>query len=587
MGAAVLFLTEWLPIGVTALGIPVLLLISGVITDPQVALQGFGNNALIAVAAVFVMGAGLQESGVASFIAGAVRKFGGTSEVRLIVLITVTVAVLSAFMSNAATVAVLIPAVVTLSKQAKIPSSRLLMPLAFGAILGGNLTLIGTSSNILLGDRLAEYTGEGFGVFEFAVVGGPIVVVGILFMAVGGIRMLPKRDSEERFREAQLPENLARSYQLLGNLFLTKIGANSGLLGKTIADAGLGSRYKLSAVMVVRRRGRGSVYMEPTPDLELKRGDQLYLEGDDEAVMTLELEETTQIGLPEERHLEQVLRHGLTLAEIILSPRSRALGKSFRELEFRSRYGLSVISMWRQGAPVHSDLGDLPLEQGDALLVYGSPRRLQVLSQDQDFVVLTEVPEEEDLSRAPIAVALLLLGVVPTFFGIPLAVSALAAAVLMVGTKCVTLENAERSIDWRVLFLIIGTLPLGTALEEQGIASQVGNLLMATATPLGNGSVLFLLFALAATISITTSNAAAAVILAPIAKAAAVDGVDLHKALLAVAYGCSCAFIVPFAHQCNLMVLGPGGYRTRDFVLIGSVMSVLVAITAVLCLTLL
>jgi di/tricarboxylate transporter len=587
--AAVSFLTRVVPIGVTALSIPVALFLTGAIPEPAVALQGFGNHAVIALGAVFVVGAGLEKSGVAGLLAHGVQKVGGRSEVALILLTTVTVAVLSAFMSNAATAAVLIPAVVTLARRAGLSPSRLLMPLAFGCILGGNLTLIGTAPNLLVSNYLFRHTGRGFGMFDFALVGAPIVAAGILYLVTIGRRLLPARDPDDRRGEARDPENLARSYGLNQTLFQVRVTPQSELVGRSLADADIGRRYGLAVVFLVRPGNLGRRYVKAEPSLEIRAGDHLYLRGADEAAWLLAEEQSLQIGLAGEHNVQRLLRHGITFAEVTLSPRSSALGKSLKELEFRRAHGLNVVSLWRRGQPVEEGIAYTPLEIGDFLLVSGSPSMIRRMSRDPDYVVMAEQAVAAETGRAPLAIGLLLVAVLPPLLGLaPLAMSALIAALLMVVTGCVTARRAQQAIDWPVLMLIVGTLPLGHALEVHGVAREVAGWLLAAVEILGGGALLALLFLAAALVSVTSSNAAAAVVLAPIAaNAAEVSGVELRNALLAVAYGCSCAFLVPFAHQCNLMVMGPGGYRNRDYLVVGGGLSVVVTGTAVVLLSLL
>jgi di/tricarboxylate transporter len=261
------------------------------------------------------------------------------------------------------------------------------------------------------------------------------------------------------------------------------------------------------------------------------------------------------------------------------------LGKSFRELEFRKRHGLNVISIWRADQVITSGSGDMRLQLGDAFLVSGAAHRIRQLTRDPDFVVLGDGGvRSEDVRRAPLALLLLVLAILPPLLGwLPLAISALGAALLMVMTKCLSVDAARRSIDFTILFLVIGTIPLGTALEQSGVAAKLASALLVLKGTFGEPGRMVSLFLLSAVLSTTSNNGAAAVILAPVAASAA--GPDVAKAFLAVAYGASCAFALPFTHQCNLMVMGPGGYRTRDFVRVGSLLSLLVALVAVVMLS--
>jgi len=248
-----------------------------------------------------------------------------------------------------------------------------------------------------------------------------------------------------------------------------------------------------------------------------------------------------------------------------------------------------VVSLWRRGKVVLDSIGLLPLHLGDALLVSGPPRKIRELSRDPDYVVLSDQRGLEDVRKAPVALVILALTLLPPVLGlVPLAISALGGALLMVGTRCISLSGARRAVDWRILFLIIGTIPLGRALEEQGVAAMIGDAILGLQGSLGEPGVLLVLFSLASLLSMTCNNGASAVILAPVAaQVASAGGVDLHDAFLAVAFGATCVFMLPFGNQCNLMIMGPGGYRTLDFLRAGAGLTIIMAVTTVILLTIL
>lgn len=583
IAAAILFLTRWVRLELVALSIPLLLFATGAVPDPADALAGFGNQAVIAIAAVFVLGAGIQESGIAAGLARQVERAAGRKEWRIMTLVCGSVLLLSAFMSNAATVAVLLPVVVALARRAQVPSSRLLMPLGFAAILGGNLTLIGTSSNLLLSDFLRRTTGDGFGMFEFALVGLPIGVVGVAYLVLVGRRFLPTHTERGMGKRAMGSEELVDSYDLSSNITRMRIGEASRLRGRTLAESGVGREYAVSVLTVCRRGSFGERWVHPGAQFRFARGDDVYLEGQETEVWRLAEDTQSRMGLPGEHAVERVLDHGVGLAEVSVPPRSDLIGRTLQETEFRGQYGLNVLSVWRDQGPVDQDFARLPLSAGDALLLAGPVDHFKRLRDSTSLVFLSAPADTRDLRKAPMAALCLALALAPPLFaGVPLAMSALAGAVLMVLTGCLRAEDAGRFMEWQVLALIVGTIPLGLALETHGVAAIVADAMAALTPMLGSGAVLGALFLLAALISVTSSNAAAAVILAPIAvRAAEAAGLSDRAALLTVAYGCSCAFIVPFAHQCNLMVAKPGGYSTRDFAVVGSGLSVVVGIVAV------
>jgi di/tricarboxylate transporter len=592
VAATALFLSKKLPVAVTALSIPVVLFATGTLDDPKVAMSGFGNQAALAIAGVFVIGAALKESGVATLMARGIQRVAGTTEVRLLVVLMVASALLSTVMSNAAVVAILLPVCVSLSRRSGVPASRLLLPMGFAAMLGGTVTLIGTAPNFLVDDYLRTAR-DGvapalqFEVFDFASVGALITVAGITFMVLVGRRLLPAIKPEERLGEARQPQELASSLALGETLFMLKVHAASKVCGLTIAEAQIRSRYQLDVMMVRRASPVGDRWLQPEPDQALLAGDRLYVQGGEESAWAFAEGEMLQFGLAGPTAIEKILGHGTTLAEVTLPPRSRALGRTIRDIHFRRRFGLNVLMLLRREQRMEEGASDVELQLGDTFVVSGPASRVRRLKARPDFIVLSDLTGVEDVTRAPLAIVLLVAALVPPIFlGWPLAVSALGASLLLVVTGCLSRSALVRAIDWNVIALIMGTLPLGMALAEHGVAELAADTILG----LSGGSeagALILLFVVSAVLAVLTSNAAAAVIVAPVAAVAAETGFDIKAGLLAVAYGASCAFVLPFGNQCNLMVMGPGGYTARDYWRAGAGLTVLVTVTTVLLLVIL
>jgi di/tricarboxylate transporter len=576
VAAAVLFYARWVPIGVTALAIPVVLAATGVLHDPKDALSGFGNPAVIAIGAFFVLGSALQETGVATLVARGLQRVAGRSEIVLVTVVMLATAALSLFLNNAAVVGLLLPATVTLSRRALVPSSRVLMPVAFAAVLGGVGTSIGTAPNLLIAEN------HGLHLFDFALVGLPVILTGTLFTVLVARPLLPRRGDEDRLREAKLPEAVAASYGVPEHLHLMRVVPGSHLCGRTMAEAGIRARYGINVVLVVRPGKIGAHHLTPAPDLVLEAEDRLYVEGEPTAVWRLSDEELLQMGLPGPQALEGLLGRGVTLAEVAVPPRSMAVGQTFRDLDFSRRFGLQVLSLWRRGAPVREGIADFGLEVGDAFLVSGPVEQVRRFSAQRDYIVLTDNSGAEDVRRAPLSIAILLLALVPAVMTwLPLYVSALGGALLMVATHCVSAGALRRAVDWQVLALIAGTIPLGQALLQHHVADAAARAILAATSEYGEAAVLGALFAVTAAVAMASTHAAAAVILAPVAvQAATAGGADLRSALLAVAYGCSCTYMQPFS-PCNLLVIGPGAYRSRDYLLPGLGVSVVMGATVV------
>ncbi len=588
--AMVLFISKLIPLEATALSIPVVLAVTGTVSPAEAALRGFGNNAVIALGAIFVLSAGLKESGVATLMGQLLERFGGKKEWSLILLIMVTTCVLSAIMSNAATVAVFLPAVLVLSRKANISPSRLMMPLGYAAILGGTLTLISTTPNLILGSELERLSGgeRTLGMFEFAIVGIPISVVGIAYMALIGTRLLGRRGSDDALKRESYRDRMIKRYHPAKRLFKLTIPSGSKLSNSTILNTNLGSRYRLEVVQIGRKKGFRDQFLNVQKGLTIKAGDVLFAEGKEEDAQKLAEEQSIPFEMATLDELERLMGRGINMAEVSLSPHSAFLDRNLTDISFRGVSGLSVLAIWRRGELIEKDVAMIPLKLGDALLVYGPIKNIRKLEESDDLLILDRQSSEEDVRRAPIALLLLAVALLPPVLGLyPLAVSALASALLMVATGCVSLRGAQKAIDLRILFLIIGTVPLGDALFQTGVASKLAATLFPAEMGLGPFYVFGMLFAISALLSTTSNNAAAAVILSPVAYAAAESsGVDVGMAFLAVAYGASCAFVLPFAHQCNLMIMGPGGYQTKDFVKVGIGLSIVMAATAIILLAL-
>ncbi len=588
--AMVLFISKLIPLEATALSIPVVLAVTGTISPAEAALRGFGNSAVIALGAIFVLSAGLKESGVATLMGRMLERFGGRKEWSLVPLIMLTTCVLGTFMSNAATVAVFLPAVMVLSRRANISPSRLMMPLGYGAILSGTLTLISSTPNLILGSELARISGgeRTLGMFEFTIVGIPICVVGILYMALIGTRLLGRRGTDDALKRESFRERMIKRYHPEKKLFRMTVPSGSDLAGRTIAQASLGKRYGLEVIQIGRKKGLRNLFLDAQADLTIMAGDVLLARGDDEEARKLTKAHSISAEIATEDEAEQLWGRGLNAAEVSLSPHSAFLDRTLIDIHFRDVFSLSVLAIGRRGELIEKDLGATALKLGDTLVVYGPIRKIRKLEESDDLIFLDRQRSEEDVRRAPIALLLLAVAVLPPVLGwYPLAVSALASALLMMATGCVSFRGAQQAIDLRILFLIIGTVPLGDALFQTGVAGKLAATLFPAGMELGKFYVFGVLFAVSALLSTTSNNAAAAVILSPVAYAAAESsGVDVGMAFLAVAYGASCAFVLPFAHQCNLMIMGPGGYQTKDFVKVGIGLSIVMAVTAVVLLAL-
>jgi di/tricarboxylate transporter len=586
--AIFLFVADRLRVDIVALLVLLALVLTGLVT-PQEAFAGFSSPAVITVWAIFIVSGGLFYTGVANLLGDRLLKLAGSSRSRLLGLLMATVGLMSGVMNNVGATAVLMPAVVSISQKARFNASRLLMPLAFGSLLGGMTTLIGTPPNILVSDALRQAGLEPFNLLDFAPVGVVILLVGILYMALWGWRLLPDRSPAERLGAIAGPEaNLIDLYRLGERLFRARIPAKSPLIGKTLGECGLRQAFELSVIALERH---GQVQLAPPKDTVLRRGDMLLVEGLVDhlewAQVTGHLDLQPEIGV-EDRDLQSEV---VGIAEALLSPHSRLAGKTLTGIQFREKYQLTVLAILRDGRPHRTGLADLSLRFGDTLLVQGSRQNIRILQREPDFVVLGNLEAGPPLrtEKAPLAVGLLLVMLVPVVAGwLPIMAAALLAGVLMVLAGCLTMDEAYESIEWKAVFLVAGTLPLGIAMEKTGTAQFLAELMVDTVGRFGPMALLAGFYILTNLLTQFMSNAASTVLIAPIAIGVAQQiGGDPRALLMAVAVAASAGFLTPVAHQSNVLVMGPGGYRFGDYLKTGLPLDLLTFAVVLLVLPLL
>ena len=568
VAAIALFVSERLAVDVVALLVVLALIVAGLLT-PAEAFAGFANPAVIAVAAIFVVSGGLFQCGVAGRIGRVIVRLAGQSEPRLIAVLMIGVALLSAAMNNVAATAVLLPVVVGIARQTEIAPSRLLLPLAYGAAMGGTLTLIGTPPNLIVSEVLRERGMAPLGFFEITLFGIPLLLAGTAFMVTIGRRLLPDRPAREKLRRTRLPEELLDIYHLPEHIFALNLPANSPAVGLTLAESGMRRDFDLTVLGVVRGSER---LMGPGPSEVLRAGDRLLVEGGSHRLQRAASVWGLQPGNVTEDETELLLAGDTGLVEVTLAPRSSFDGHTLRELHFREKFGLTVLALWRGGEPIEQDIADKSLRIGDVLLVQGSWRQIRLLQREPGLIVLLgDEAAPRRTRKAPLAVAILLAmiaGVVAG--GVPISVAALGAAVLMVLTGCLRIEEAHRAIEWKVIFLVAGTLPLGAAMEKSGATQWIADVALSPVTDTGMLPLLAVLFLTTAGLNLAMSNYATAVILGPIAFSIATSqGLDARPLILVVALASSVAFATPIAHQSNLLVMGPGDYRFSDYIRVG------------------
>ena len=582
--AIALFVSERWPADAVSLLILLILVLADLLT-PAEAFASFANPVVIAIGSVFVVSAALFQTGVATKLGRGIVRLAGDSEPRLIATLMIGAALLSGVMNNVAVTAVFMPVVVDISLNTGRAPSRLLLPLAYAATVGGTLTLIGSPPNLIASETLSK---GGFGHFDLLDI-TPIGVFGTLvatvFMVAVGRKLLPERSLEEKLQRTRLPRQLIDLYRVPERVFALHVLPQSSLIGRTLAESDLGCEYGLTVLGIVNQSG---YRMAPLTTHRIRAGDRLLTQGGPRRIERVVAEKSlrSEIATVEERDL---LKGDVGVAEVTLTPRSPLAGKSLRELDFRERFGLTVLALWRGGEPVERYIGDEPLRLGDAFLVQGPWRKIRLLHDQPGLLVISEDEEiPRRIRKAPWAVAILLimLATVATK-SLSLPVAALGAAVLTVLTGCLRVEEARNAVEWRVIFLIVGMLALGVAMQKTGAAQWIALTLLSPMAGLGPLAMTAGVFLITVILTLGISNHATAALVAPIAFSAAVSqGLDPRPVLLAVAVGTAVALFTPFAHPGFLLVMGPGGYRFRDFLRVGLPLTVLMFLTVLVVLPL-
>lgn len=590
-----LFISDRLRMDVVAIILIIALMLTGLLS-PAEALAGFGDPLVILIAALFVVGEGLFRTGVAFSVGNWLVGMAGTSELRLLVLLMLVVAVLSAFMSNTGAVAIFIPVALNLANRAGIAPSRLLLPMAYAGSIGGMLTLIGTPPNLVVTTELSRAGLEPFNFFSFTPIGLLILAMAIIFILTLGAVLLP---SEARESGGQTPDRLSLSdlvqaYGIDDRFHMLKLGPDSPLIGTTVGQALLRTRFGVT-VIALERNERGKPIAVPVMiDTDYRSGDVLFMTGSEAAVAALIESVAGLRRVPiEERHLATV-KEEVGLAEVLLAPRSELNGHTIREVRFREDYGLSVLGILRKGRPLREGLLDTRLEFGDSLLVGGGWRQIELLQRNlNNFIVLTLPREMDEVApyreRAPWALGIVaIMLVLMTFSLVPTVTAVLLAGLAMVLARCVTMEEAYKAVNWQSVVLIAGMLPMATALDKTGALKLIVDGLVDSLGDLGPIALMGGLFLLTTVFSQFISNTATAVLVAPIALGAATGlGVSPYPLLMTVALGASTAFSTPMASPVNTLVIGPGGYKFVDFLKLGIPLQLLAMAITLICVPLL
>jgi di/tricarboxylate transporter len=560
VGASVLLIADRLRPDLVALLVLVVLGLTGLV-GPDSLFSGFSRAAVITILALYIITASLERTGATRVLGQQLGRLAGDSEARAVVVVMLASALLSLMMNTVAAAAVLLPATVGLARQAGLRPSRLLMPLSFGALLGGMATLF-TTANLLASASLVDHGYRGYSVLDFAPTGLPLAVAGIVYMALVGRRLLPSRQLGGQEGPPRPTGTLAESYGLKQAVSGCYVKPGSSMAGLTLAEGQWGERLGLNVVGISRG---GGVDLAPARSEDVLEGDIVLYTG---ICDQIDLDRYGLVLTQAPEFKGNLASERVRLVEVTLAPRSSFAGKTLREMHFREKYDLSALAIWREGQTLREGLADILLRFGDALLLQGRRSKIDLLRDERGLLVLEEDTGPAEMPRrAWVAIALTTAAFgLAAFNVLPIAQSAFSAAVLMMVFGCIDINDAYHAIEWRSIFLIAGMLPLGLALANTGAAALLGTGLVAALGGLGPLAVAAGLFWVATLLSQVISGQVTPVVLAPIAIAAAQKiGADPRGIVMAVAIGCSTAFLTPISHSANLLVMGPGGYRFRDY----------------------
>ncbi|MFV6148031.1 SLC13 family permease [Klebsiella pneumoniae] len=588
--AVVLFATGKVRMDAIALMVIVAFVLSGTLTLNE-AFSGFSDPNVILIAALFIIGDGLVRTGVATKMGAWLVSVAGNSETKMLIYLMLTVAGLGAFMSSTGVVAIFIPVVLSVSARMNTSPSRLMMPLSFAGLISGMMTLVATPPNLVVNSELLREGLHGFSFFSVTPIGLVVLILGIVYMLA--VRFMLKTDNGDSARDGRKRStfrDLIREYHLTGRARRLAIRPGSPMIGQRLDDLKLRERYCANVIGVERWRRFRRVIVNVNGVSEFRARDALLI---DMSASDVDLRQfcgeqmLEPMVLRGEYFADQALDVGM--AEVALIPDSEMIGKTVREIAFRTRFGLNIVGMKRDGKAMDGSVVDEPLQLGDILLVVGNWRQIALLAKrGRDFVVLNMPVEVDDASpahsQAPHAIFCLVLMVALMLTDeIPNPIAAIIACLLMGKFRCINAESAYKAIHWPSIILIVGMMPFALALQKTGGVDLVVKGLMDVAGGEGPYLMLGCLFMMCAAIGLFISNTATAVLMAPIALAAAKSmGVSPYPFAMVVAMAASAAFMTPVSSPVNTLVLGPGKYSFSDFVKIGVPFTILVMVVCVL-----
>ena len=574
--ALVLFITEFFPIDVTALVVLGLLLVLGLVT-PDESLSGFSNPAVITIGCLFIMSYALQKSHVLEYVIININKIIDKSQTLGMATYLFCIGIASAVVNNTAIVAIFMPVTIRLADKYNISPSKVLIPLSYAAILGGTLTLVGTSTNLIVNSILVDSSGVSLGMLEFAKFGIIKFVVGLIYIFTIGHKLLPSRVAKS---------SSITDYSLDGYLTEFKINQNSPLCGKTLLDRKINENYDVIVLDVLRG---GEIITSNLRSLILKQGDVLFVKGSFDNFQRLKEIENLALLTDEKLTQEELEQEDHILAECLITDNSELIGQTLQEANFRRSFGSFVLAIRREGEVIRRKLTQFILKPFDTLLVYGPKDRINQLASREGFIVLGKV--DASLDSHPLwwlSIFTILFAVIMAIFEIiPIVVGVILGVIALLLARVITPNEAYSSIHWQVIIVIAAFLPMGIAMQKTGldeiIGNSIGNIVNLFPVDLIPYFLLAVIYLITMVLTEIASNVATAIIMTPIALTLATQfGFDPKPFIFAVCYAASASFITPIGYQTNLMVFGPGGYRYSDYIKVGLPLGIILWIISVM-----
>ena len=570
--AALLLLSNILRADIVALMLMLALGLSGILTS-QEAFSGFSRSAVIVMLSAFILAEGLHRSGLTERLGSFIIRLFGKGERRLIFGVMTASAVLSLFMNNIAAASLLFPSLSGVARHSKVSPSKLLMPLAFGTILGGMATLL-TTTNIIVSGLLRDAKLPGFTLTDFVPIGLPLVFAGILFMVFWGRKLLPEQSPAQRHEESDESGDLLNTYQLAERLVRAEVRKGGCLDGVALEKSDLREKYHLNVIAI--QRGKSTLPIDAKTIL--KSADILLIMARPEDSLPGSLMDMLTILPSGEWQQDYLSIPNMKLIEAAIAPRSHLAHQTLQEIRFGQKFGARVLAVWRRGRSIRTRLADLPLEFGDGLLLQGAEKSLSLLRTEPGLILLAEsAPSTRMTLRGwftTLIMAVTLISAV--IFSDNIAEIMLSGAVAMVLIRTLSMDQAYRAIDWRSLFLVAGMLPVGVALNKTGASTLFASAILSSLGGAGYLALLAGFVLLTVALTQVINGAAAVTVIAPIAIITAQQvGMDPRSVAMAVALASSMAFMSPLGHAVNVMVMGAGGYTFKDYARVGIPLTIL------------